>query len=147
MTIVNQDDETQLMGRGYDKAVELLFECSTPDGFLASPTSKANYRRIWSRDGAIIIMAALLTNESKLISTAGKTLKTLAKHQGPHGEIPSNVETSSGRVSYGGMAGRVDANLWFIIACGEYWMATGDDQFLEEMMPVMEKVRFLLGAW
>lgn len=142
-----QDEEHTLMRRGYDKAVELLHECSTKDGFLASPTDKANYRRIWSRDGAIIAMAALLTGEEKLISTAGKTLKTLAQYQGPHGEIPSNVDASSNRISYGGMAGRVDANLWFIIACGEYWKATGDADFLEQMIPVMEKVRFLLGAW
>jgi glycogen debranching enzyme len=132
---------------GYDKAIELLLMCSTENGFIASPTKKANYRRVWSRDGAIISLAALMSSRQDLIQTAKATLMTLAKHQGPHGEIPSNVDTDSGRISYGGTAGRVDANLWFIIACGEYWQATGDDAFIEEMLPVMVKVQFLLGAW
>lgn len=133
--------------QGYEKAVDLLYQCAGEDGFLASPTKTANYRRIWSRDGVIIGLAALMTGEAELINTTRQTLKTLAANQGPHGEIPSNVDTSSDRVSYGGMAGRVDANLWFIIGCGEYWQATGDDEFLDEMIPAIEKVRYLLGAW
>jgi hypothetical protein len=72
---------------------------------------------------------------------------TLADHQGPHGEIPSNVDPVARRVSYGGTAGRIDANLWFLIGCGEYWRATGDEGFLSRLVPVIEKVRFLLGAW
>lgn len=139
--------EEKIFAVGYTKAVELLQRCAVEDGFLASPTAKANYRRIWSRDGAIIGLSALLTGEDELIKTTRQTLKTLAKYQGPHGEIPSNVDTTSDRVSFGGMAGRIDANLWFIIGCGEYWKATGDDDFLTEMIPAMEKVRFLLGAW
>jgi hypothetical protein len=51
------------------------------------------------------------------------------------------------RVSYGGTTGRVDASLWFIIGCAEYWLATNDDDFIAEMLPVLEKTRFLLGAW
>lgn len=133
--------------QGYEKALDLLWKCAGEDGFFASPTKTANYRRIWSRDGAIIGLAALMTGEAELIKTTRQTLKTLAANQGPHGEIPSNVDTSSDRVSYGGMAGRVDANLWFIIACGEYWQATGDDEFLHEMIPAIEKTRYLLGAW
>jgi hypothetical protein len=45
------------------------------------------------------------------------------------------------------MTGRVDADLWFIIGCGEYWKATGDNAFLRDVFPAIEKVRFLLGAW
>jgi glycogen debranching enzyme len=132
---------------GYTQALKLLKECATKDGFLASPTDKENYRRIWGRDGTIIGLAALMTGEPELIQTTRATLLTLARHQGPHGEIPSNVDTASGRVSYGGMAGRVDANLWFIIGCGEYWRATEDHKFISKMLPVLEKVFFLLGAW
>ncbi len=131
----------------YNKALELLHLCSSPDGFLASPTEQANYRRIWARDGVIIGLAALLSDDIELIKTFKQTLETLAHHQGPHGEIPSNVDTLTQRISYGGTTGRVDSDLWFIIGCGEYWRATGDDEFIERMMPVIEKVRFLLGAW
>ncbi len=132
---------------GYQKALELLYQCRTRVGFLASPMENDNYRRIWSRDGVILSLAALLTGEHELIETARLTLNTLARYQGPHGEIPSNVDPASQRVSYGGTTGRVDASLWFVIGCGEYWKATDDQRFIENMVPVLEKTRFLLGAW
>jgi glycogen debranching enzyme len=146
-TRINDSEQTQLRKEGYEKAVELLGCCRCPEGFLASPTDKANYRRIWGRDGVIIGLAGLLTGDSDLIETFRRNLQTLAQHQGPHGEIPSNVDPTSERVSFGGTTGRVDADLWFIIGCGEYWRATGDDAFLEVVAPAIEKVRFLLGAW
>jgi hypothetical protein len=92
-------------------------------------------------------LAALLSGDHELVDTARRTFETLAAFQGPHGEIPSNVDTVSGRISYGGTTGRVDADLWFIIGCGEYWRTTGDDAFLKNLLPAIEKVRFLLGAW
>jgi hypothetical protein len=134
-------------GNGYEKAVALLHACATDDGFIASPTRNDNYCRIWARDGVIIALAALLTRQDTLVHAAGRTLEILARYQGPHGEIPSNVDRKTERVSYGGTTGRVDSDLWFIIGCGEYWQATGDDDFLERLLPVIEKVRFLLGAW
>ena len=135
------------LGEGYARALALLRDCATPDGFVASSSERDNYRRVWGRDGTIISLAALLTRDDKLIETARKTFETLAEYQGPHGEIPSNVDTVSQRISYGGTTGRVDANLWFVIGCGEYWLATGDDEFLQRLLPAIEKVRFLLGAW
>jgi hypothetical protein len=132
---------------GYDRALALLQACTTADGFVASPSEKHNYRRIWGRDGAIVSLAALLTENHELIESARRTFEVLAEYQGPHGEIPSNVDTVSKRISYGGTTGRVDADLWFIIGIGEYWRTTGDDEFLEKLWPAIEKVRFLLGAW
>lgn len=133
---------------GLERAMELVRQCATDDGFLASPTQRDNYRRVWARDGVIIGLAALMTGEESLVATMRQTLGTLARHQGPHGEIPSNVDTSTQRISYGGTTGRVDADLWFVIGCAEYWRASsGDDSFLEEILPCLERVRFLLGAW
>jgi hypothetical protein len=132
---------------GYQRALALLHDCATPHGFVASPSKHDNYRRIWSRDGAIIALAALLSGDGELIKAARHTFDTLAARQGPHGEIPTNVDIASERVSYGGSTGRADSDLWFVIGCGEYWMATGDNKFLERMLPVLEKVRFVLGAW
>jgi len=132
---------------GYDKAIGLLYACTTEHGFVASPTQSQNYHRIWARDGAILSLAALLSGDHQLRAAARRTFETLAEHQGPHGEIPSNVDPVSGRISYGGTTGRVDADLWFIIGCGEYWQATGDDEFMDKLLPAIEKVRFLLGAW
>ncbi|HUG74606.1 MAG TPA: glycoside hydrolase 100 family protein [Acidimicrobiia bacterium] len=132
---------------GYERAAAVVRNCETPAGFVASPTSLTNYNRVWSRDGAIISLAALMTGEDDLVDCARRTFETLAEYQGPHGEIPSNVDVETQRVSYGGTAGRVDANLWFIIGSCEYWRATGNDDFIETMLPALERARFLLGAW
>lgn len=130
-----------------DHAITLVRKCIRPEGFIASPSKSANYSRVWGRDGVIIGLAALMTDGGDMIKAFRNTLLTLATHQGPHGEIPSNVDFENGRVSYGGTTGRVDADLWFIIGCGEYWQKTQDSQFLEKIIPVIEKVIFLLGAW
>jgi glycogen debranching enzyme len=140
-------NEENVMTRGYEEAVALLRACSTGEGFVASPSDSRNYRRVWGRDGSIIAIAALLTKDDRLVEAAKRTFETLAEYQGPHGEIPSNVDPRTKRISYGGTTGRVDADLWFLVGCGEYWKATSDDSFLERMLPVIEKVRFLLGAW
>ncbi|HKJ88579.1 MAG TPA: amylo-alpha-1,6-glucosidase, partial [Gammaproteobacteria bacterium] len=132
---------------GYRKALEMLHGCCSPYGFLASPLKRANYRRVWGRDGVILGLAALMTGDEDLIETFRKTLQTLARYQGRHGEIPSNVDPEADRISYGGTAGRVDADLWFVIGCGQYWQATGDESFLELVSPALERVQFLLGAW
>lgn len=139
--------KTSAADEGYAKAVDLLQRCTTENGFLASPTDRDNYRRIWGRDGCIMGLAAILTGDADLEEGCRRTLETLARHQGPHGEIPSNVDPETNRISYGGTAGRVDANLWFVLACAEYWRRTGDDSFLDRMIEPLESVRFLLGAW
>jgi glycogen debranching enzyme len=131
----------------YRHALRLLHDCNSPVGFLASPVTNHNYRRVWARDGAIISLAALSTEDPELLGGCRQTLETLLQYQGPHGEIPSNVDPDSGRVSYGGTAGRVDADLWFVIACGEYWQATGDDDWMRHIASSLERIRFLLGAW
>ncbi|MFO8152134.1 amylo-alpha-1,6-glucosidase [Thioalkalivibrio sp.] len=139
------DDD--LEQEGHRQALSLLRSCATEAGFLASPTDRSNYRRVWARDGAMLSLAALCAQDEELIAAARSTLHTLVRHQGPHGEIPSNVDPVTGRVSYGGTTGRVDADLWFVIACAEYWRATEDGDFLDAMLPALEKVRALLGAW
>ncbi len=132
---------------GYKKALELMEVCNSEDGFLATTINKDNYRRIWARDGCVLGLAALMTGDESLIEGCRKTLQTLAEHQGPHGEIPSNVDTKTRRISYGGTAGRVDADLWFLVTCGQYWKVTGDEDFIESILDHIEKVRFLLGVW
>ena len=146
MTRPDQHDAPAI-AEAHERSLDLMRACATQEGFLATPTQRDNYRRIWARDGAIIGLAALLGDDDELIDTCRRTLETLALHQGPHGEIPSNVDTKAGRVSYGGTTGRVDAGLWFAICCSEYWRRTGDDDFLEAMLEPLERVRQLLGAW
>jgi len=132
---------------GYERSIDLIKQCLTDDGFLATPTQRDNYRRVWGRDSCIIGIAALLTGDTELVDGCRRSLETLVRYQGPHGEIPSNVDPVTDRVSYGGTAGRVDANLWFTIGCGCYWRKTGDEQFLNRMLEPIERVRALLAAW
>jgi len=139
--------EEDLLRTGYGKALELMRNCSTASGFLATTIELDNYRRVWARDGCIMGLAALMTADADLIETCRRTLETLVARQGPHGEIPSNVDPITQRVSYGGTAGRVDADLWFVICCGQYWRRTGDDEFMRRMLKPLERVRILLGAW
>lgn len=131
----------------YRQALELLRECATGAGFVATPLRRANYHRVWARDGGVMALAAIMSGDEELLEGVRRTLVTLGEHQGPHGEIPSNVDPETGRVSYGGTAGRVDADLWFVIAAGQYWKATGDEALLEWVLPLLERVQFLLGAW
>lgn len=139
--------DEDLRSEGYRQAIELMRRASNEHGFLATPTQQRNYHRVWGRDSAITSLAALLSEDSELIDTSRRTLETLARYQGPHGEIPSNVDPENDAISYGGTAGRVDADLWFMVACGEYHRRTRDNAFLQSMKEPLDRVRFLLGAW
>jgi len=139
--------QEEFQQEGYERAMDLLHACAADYGFVASSNDRTNYNRIWSRDSIIMGLAACIVGDASLIDTFRKSLITLADQQGPHGEIPSNVDVMSGRISYGGTTGRVDADLWFVIGCGRYWTESGDAAFLEKILPVLDRVMFLLGAW
>lgn len=141
-----QADEA-LLETGREKAKALLGDCLSEHGFLATSTRRDNYSRIWGRDSSIMGLAAILSGDEELIDGCRRSLETLAHYQGPHGEIPSNVDPDTERVSYGGTAGRVDSNLWFLIAAGELCAHMQDDDLLATLLPAVEKTRKLLGAW
>ena len=133
----------------YQKAIALLHEVSTENGFLASAENTSNYKRVWARDGVICGLAALASGDEKLIATFKNTLETLAQHQHKIGTIPSNVFFSENKieVSYGGLAGRVDAVTWFVIGVCQYTFYTKDVAFLEKNKVAIEKCFALLDAW
>ncbi len=135
------------IGLGYKKALELLKECSSEYGFFASPEKRDNYKRVCARYVVISGLASLLTKDQHLIKTFKETLNTLLDYQGRQGEIPSNVSPVSKRVSYGTLAGRVDASLWYIIGCGKYYDQTEDGNFLEDHYPGIKKTIDLLECW
>ncbi len=133
----------------YNKAIELLQKCSSTEGFLASAQDISNYRRVWARDGVICGLSALASGDEKLIETFKKTIETLAKHQHKNGMIPSNVMISENKteVSYGGLAGRVDAVTWFVIGVCQYAFYKKDITFVEEYTDAVERCLNLLEAW
>ncbi|HET8843362.1 MAG TPA: glycoside hydrolase 100 family protein [Ktedonobacteraceae bacterium] len=138
---------TNEMREAYVHALDLLRVCSSPAGFLASPSDVDNYARVWARDGVITGLAALASGESDLVRTLRQTLETLAYYQGPHGEIPSNVSMDGRKVSYGHLVGRVDAVLWYVIGVCAYLRATHDTHFQETMRSSVEQALFLAGCW
>ena len=133
----------------YHKAIALLHQVSTNNGFLASAENTSNYQRVWARDGVICGLAALASADEKLIATFKSTLETLANNQHEIGTIPSNVLLSDEKkeVSYGGLAGRVDAVTWFIIGICQYAYHQNQPEFVEKYQNHIEKALQLLNAW
>ena len=133
----------------YLKAIELLQECSSSEGFLASKENTSNYKRVWARDGVICGLAALASGNTELINTFENTLNTLALNQHKNGTIPSNVlvNYNGSEVSYGGLAGRVDAITWFIIGICQYAYYKTDDSILIKYEAEIQKCLALLEAW
>jgi GH15 family glucan-1,4-alpha-glucosidase len=80
-----------MMEAVYPKALALLQQAASPQGFLASVQPVTNYHRVWARDGVICGLAALVSGDPHLIATLRNTLTTLAQHQHALGTIPSNV--------------------------------------------------------
>lgn len=133
----------------YHKAIALLHKVSTDNGFLASAENTSNYQRVWARDGVICGLAALASADEKLIATFKSTLETLANNQHEIGTIPSNVLISNenNEVSYGGLAGRVDAVTWFIIGICQYAHHQNQPEFVQKYQTHIEKALQLLNAW
>lgn len=133
----------------YHKAIALLHQVSTKNGFLASAENTSNYQRVWARDGVICGLAALASADEKLIATFKNTLETLADNQHEIGTIPSNVLISEDKteVSYGGLAGRVDAVTWFIIGICQYATCQNEPEFVAKYKTHIEKALTLLNAW
>lgn len=133
----------------YKKSIELLHDVSSAHGFLASAENTSNYKRVWARDGVICGLAALASDDKKLIETFRITLETLANNQHKIGTIPSNVLINEKTIelSYGGLAGRVDAVTWFIIGICQYTFHTKDNSLIVKYEEVIEKALQLLDAW
>ena len=131
------------------QAEKLLKKAVSPYGFVASIEEKANYNRVWARDGVICGLAGLLTDDEELTNACKSTLISLADYQHKHGQIPSNIDFSGAepKVSYGGLAGRVDTLAWFIIGCCQYRYITNDISFFESMKPAIEKCIDLMEIW
>ena len=94
-------------------------------------------------------MAALASGDEQLIETFRKTLKILANNQHQNGTIPSNVSVNQEEigVSYGGLAGRVDAVTWFVIGICQYAFYKKDITFVAKYHKEIKKCLKLLDAW
>lgn len=61
---------TKLSEEGYRRAIELMHDCLTEFGFLATPTEQDNYRRIWGRDSVIMGLAEQFAQGNQLFREA-----------------------------------------------------------------------------
>jgi GH15 family glucan-1,4-alpha-glucosidase len=99
---------------GYRRALDVLRASASPAGFRAAAGAGRNYDRVWTRDGVVCGLAAVLTGDDELVDAFERTLATIRDRLGPSGEVPSNV-SAAGEVSYGTAVGRVDAPAWYVL--------------------------------
>lgn len=130
-------------------AFDLLVKCVSPEGLLASPAARENYARIWSRDAIMAgIAGGILGGNGQIYKALHLSLRTLYQHQLVTGAIPSNAgfENGAHRVSYGSLAGRVDATTWWTIGAALAALH-GGPSIAEEFFPGVKKAFAVLEAW
>lgn len=132
-----------------DAALQTIRTACVPEGILAAAVRHDNYARIWSRDSAIAGIAGSLFNDAAVTAAWGASVQTLAEGQSPHGQIPSNISTEKGQknVSYGTLAGRVDATSWWVISASLYLLHTGDTTRAADWRPRVHKALQILRIW
>jgi hypothetical protein len=129
-------------------ALALIAEATVPEGILASPRARDNYRRIWARDAVITGIAGLFGRHASVLQGFEDALCFLQRHQSPWGQIPSNVSTDQPRqVSYGSFVGRVDATLWWMLGLAIHAERTNDTRLFERMLEPFERAVALTKAW
>lgn len=132
----------------YRESIKLLKRLDTSKGFIASTESVSNYRRVFARDGVISGLAALTSDNAKLIEAFSKTLQTLKATQDKTGRIASNVPVKGNKlnygVSYGTIVGRIDPTCWYIIGVCQYALKTGDMKFFKEFSQSLSRAFFYL---
>ena len=131
----------------YQQSIDVLHKASTPSGFVAALQEQDNYKRVWTRDGTICSLAALLSGDEKLIATAKATIHTIFTHQHSIGYMPSNVTPTTNAASYGGIVGRADNPSWAVIGLCQYALMTKDVELANTYYPQVEKCFWILEAW
>jgi sucrose-6-phosphatase len=138
-----------------ERAVDSLRRNITPMGFSAasqvdnkSTKEDSNYFSVWSRDGIMTGLWSLSLNDPELTECFRRTLELMAEHQTPIGQIPANVQISSGIPDYSGVGNiaSIDSVLWFVIGASRYAAYTGDRTFLKKIYPHLERAMYWLHA-
>lgn len=144
-----------LISEGYQRALIALRKNITPMGFSACSLSDnvvtgtdVNYRSVWSRDGAFTVMATIELEDEDIRVAQKETLNTLLTRISPAGHPPANVRIDSGKPDYSGVGGicAIDGGLWIIIAVYAFVEKTGDNEFLSDHLPALERLMAFLVA-
>lgn len=131
------------------KASALLENACTEHGILASTADADNYRRVWARDGIVAGIAGLLLDNEKIIDGLRATLFTLSNRQHKLGMVPSNVliENKTADLSFGSIAGRVDATCWFVVGACLFMKKRPKDGMREHLREHLKKALLTLHYW
>jgi len=144
-----------LCDEGLVRAIDSLRRNVTPLGFTAASLSDnqlgledANYASIWARDGAITGLWSMGLDDGEFIDAFAATLRLLARHQAPSGQIPAYVLVEGERPDYSGIGGiaSIDSVLWFVIAAVRFAFFVGDRNFAVELLPAIERAMVWLSA-
>lgn len=113
------DAALSLVDRCRAAALELLRANLTDEGVLAATsTSKARarrYNRVFARDAGFCALAMVRSGDAELIAGVRASLRTLAGHQAPNGQIPKFVSPAEDGGDFW-YVGCIDATLWWLIA-------------------------------
>lgn len=133
--------ESAFIELAYQKALEALDRCVTPQGFSACSISDndvtgvdENYNSVWGRDGAMAITGSLAVPGDRYRDCQRNTLRTLLSHLSPSGQVPANVHIATGIPDYSGVGGiaAIDSGMWVLIALHAFVEKTREIGLLRE---------------
>ncbi|MCC5023855.1 MAG: HAD-IIB family hydrolase [Candidatus Synoicihabitans palmerolidicus] len=139
----------------YERAIDALKRNITPLGFSACSLedntvtgTDVNYRSVWGRDGAIIVINSLYLDDPDIQTCSRRTLETLLGAISPTGQIPANVRIADGVPDYSGVGNicAIDSGLWLVIAVYNFVDHTGDMNFLDTHAAVLQRAMDWLAA-
>jgi len=159
-------EDSQLLGRattaapdicdiGFEAAIESVRRNISELGFTAASLTDnplgaqdANYAAVWARDGVITGLWTLCLEDDQLIAAFENTLRVLARHQTPIGQIPSNVRIAGEQPDYSGIGGiaSIDSVIWFVIGAARFAFHKGEEAFALEMLEPIERAMNWLAA-
>ncbi len=118
---------------------------------LASAQAADNYTHVWARDSVVTGLGILSNGLNDLHEPFLRSLKVLRSAASEQGQIPSNVAVNEDgkvtKVSFGGTAGRTDANFWWLVGAVSYLQYHNDSLFADEVRVQAGKVFALANAW
>ena len=116
----------------YQQALGVLRGNTTTQGFKAS---RNRYNAIWGRDGGIICLGAIVTEDADLIAASTRTLSVLQQRQTSLGQIPNHIDLDTGKVNFYA----TDATAWWIIAVTSLCRAAQDKTMWVTFWPAVDK--------
>ncbi|HUI61465.1 MAG TPA: glycoside hydrolase 100 family protein [Steroidobacteraceae bacterium] len=112
-------DPQLLVEQCHARSIELLKRNLTPAGVLAASAGKRSaargYTAIFGRDAAICAIGMAVCGDRQLERAAVISLRTLAAHQAPNGQIAKFVDPRHREADFWYL-GCIDATLWWLIA-------------------------------